>query len=165
MTGAEAEDVLHSAIAGDVSVDASAESVAQARRLVVDLLDSWGLSELCDDARLVVSELLTNAALHARPPIRMRLGRLPAGVRLEVSDGSAELPLLIRAGTDVMTGRGWTLVEALCREWGVDPAGQGKVVWATLTLSDSDPAAQEEDAGDGADSHTVETDLLSLGQQ
>ena len=86
---------LPSAISGGVSVDASTESISQARRLVVSQLDSWGLTELSDDARLVVSELLTNAALHARPPIRMRLGRLQAGVRVEVSDGSSELPLSI----------------------------------------------------------------------
>ena len=119
-------------VAAMAAFDSSAESVAQARRLVQRQLDDWGQSDLSDDARLVVSELLTNAALHAKPPIKLRLARLPTGVRLEVSDGSPELPLKVHAGTDVMTGRGWSLVEALCDSWGVQSAGQGKVVWATL---------------------------------
>lgn len=140
--------------------DSSAESVAQARRLVERQLDDWGQSDLSDDARLVVSELLTNAALHAKPPIKLRLARLPAGVRLEVSDGSPELPLKVYAGTDVMTGRGWSLVEALCDSWGVQPTGQGKVVWATLLPPDVFPSRIPA----AFDSHTVDTDLVNLGQ-
>jgi anti-sigma regulatory factor (Ser/Thr protein kinase) len=147
-------------VAAVAAFDSSAESVAQARRLVERQLQDWGQSDLSDDARLVVSELLTNAALHAKPPIKLRLARLPAGVRLEVSDGSPELPLKVHANTDVMTGRGWSLVEALCDSWGVQPAGKGKIVWATLLppdLSESQiPAAFE--------SHTIDTELMTVGQ-
>jgi anti-sigma regulatory factor (Ser/Thr protein kinase) len=134
--------------------------VAQARRLVERQLDDWGQSDLSDDARLVVSELLTNAALHAKPPIKLKLARLTAGVRLEVSDGSPELPLKVHAGTDVMTGRGWSLVEALCDSWGVQPAEHGKVVWATLLP----PNADSSDIPAAFDSHTVDADLMNLGQ-
>ena len=141
--------------------DSSAESVAQARRLVERQLDDWGQSDLSDDARLVVSELLTNAALHAKPPIKLRMARLPAGVRLEVSDGSPELPLKVRAGTDVMTGRGWSLVEALCDSWGVQPAGKGKVVWATLLPPDVDPT----EVPAAFDSHTVDAELVNLSAE
>jgi hypothetical protein len=98
---------LDEAAVRGVTFDASAESVAQARRLVVTQLDAWSLSEISDDARLIASELLTNATLHAQPPIKMRLARLSSGIRLEVSDGSREMPLMMRAGSDVMTGRGW----------------------------------------------------------
>ena len=158
--GFDPEDYAVDVVAAMAAFDSSAASVAQARRLVERQLDDWGQSDLSDDARLVVSELLTNAALHAKPPIKLRLARLPAGVRLEVSDGSPELPLKVRASSEVMTGRGWSLVEALCDSWGVQPAGNGKVVWATLLPPDIDasqiPAA--------FDSHTVETDLVSLGQ-
>lgn len=124
-----------------VTFDASTDSVARARRLVASQLDAWSLSELSDDARLVASELLTNAALHAQPPIRMRLSRLASGIRLEVSDGSRDMPLMVRAGTDVMTGRGWTLVEALCHDWGITPISEGKLVWATLLAGDTDASA------------------------
>lgn len=147
-------------VAAMAAFDSSAESVAQARRLVERQLDDWGQSDLSDDARLVVSELLTNAALHAKPPIRLRLARLPTGVRLEVSDGSPEVPLKARAGSDVMTGRGWSLVEALCDSWGVQPAGHGKVVWATLLP----PSGDASEIPAVFDSHTVDTDLMNLGQ-
>jgi hypothetical protein len=133
-----------------------------ARQLV-----SWELSELADDARLVVSELLTNAALHAKPPVQMRLLRITDGVRIEVSDGSRDMPLLIRAGNDVMTGRGWSLVQALAHEWGAERAevaGGGKTIWVTLLLIDRDVAGPSSfNADDEAEqSHLVEADLLAL---
>lgn len=156
----DAEGYAVDMVAAMAAFDSSAESVAQARRLVERQLDDWGQSDLSDAARLVVSELLTNAALHAKPPIKLRLARLPAGVRLEVSDGSPELPLRVHANSEVMTGRGWSLVEALCDSWGVHPAGGGKVVWATLLPPNMDasriPVA--------FDSHTVDTELVNLGQ-
>ncbi len=151
-------EALADAVAAGIAVDASAESVAQARRLVAAQLDAWGLAELSDDARLVISELLTNAALHARPPIRMKLARIPAGIRMEVSDGSAEVPLQMRPAADVMTGRGWTLVEALCREWGVDPEESGKVVWVTMTTEGPAHMNDRDEAG----SASVDTELLEL---
>ncbi|MDT7544646.1 MAG: hypothetical protein QOE99_756, partial [Actinomycetota bacterium] len=45
------------------------------RRAVTETLDQWGLSELTDDAVLAVSELVTNAILHADPPFVVRLAR------------------------------------------------------------------------------------------
>jgi anti-sigma regulatory factor (Ser/Thr protein kinase) len=157
---ADAEGYAVDVAAAIAAFDSSAASVAQARRLVERQLDDWGQSELSDDARLVVSELLTNAALHAKPPIKLRLARLPLGVRLEVSDGSPELPLKVHAGNDVMTGRGWSLVEALCDSWGVQSAGKGKVVWATLLP----PKGDESGIPAAYDSHTVDTELMNLGQ-
>ncbi len=129
---------LDEAAVRGVTFDASAGSVARARRLVATALDAWSLSEISDDARLIASELLTNATLHAQPPITMRLARLTSGIRLEVSDGSREMPLMMRAGSDVMTGRGWTLVEALSHDWGVTPISNGKLVWVTLLASAAD---------------------------
>jgi anti-sigma regulatory factor (Ser/Thr protein kinase) len=156
----DAEGYAVDVVAAMAAFDSSAESVAQARRLVQRQLDDWGQSDLTDDARLVVSELLTNAALHAKPPIKLRLARLPSGVRLEVSDGSPDLPLKVRAGADVMTGRGWSLVEALCDSWGVQPAAHGKIVWATLLPPDVDPS----EIPAAFDSHTVDAELMSLSQ-
>jgi anti-sigma regulatory factor (Ser/Thr protein kinase) len=159
---------MAAADATGMALDASAESVGQARRLVGAQLDSWELSELSDDARLVVSELLTNASLHAKPPVRMRLARIPEGVRIEVSDGSRELPLLMRAGPDVMTGRGWSLVQALAHDWGAErsAAGEGKLVWVTMLLTDretANPAASYASvAQTSEDSQLVDADLLAL---
>ncbi len=155
---------LDEAAVRGVTFDASAESVAQARRLVARQLDAWSLSEISDDARLIASELLTNATLHAQPPIKMRLARLTSGIRLEVSDGSPEMPLMVRAGSDVMTGRGWTLVEALSHDWGVTPISDGKLVWVTLLARPADegvvndPAAEPLDPPRPADPRTEHPD-------
>jgi anti-sigma regulatory factor (Ser/Thr protein kinase) len=153
--------------AAEMAFDDSAESVAQARRMAGQQLISWDLDELADDARLVVSELLTNAALHAKPPIQMRLVRIPGGVRIEVSDGSREMPLLIRASPDVTTGRGWSLVQALAHEWGADRApraGGGKTVWVIMLLTGRagvEPLSTSDDDS-FEQSHLVEADLLAL---
>ena len=132
--------------------------------MVVAQLDSWGLTELADDARLIVSELLTNAALHAHPPVSIRLSRLSSGVKLEVSDGSTDMPIFQRVGTDVMTGRGWTLIAALSRDWGVAPQRGGKVVWATLQLDQQGPPASDylSAAPTEPDEAVVSADLLPL---
>lgn len=89
--------------------------------------------ELLSNAELVVSELVTNAFLHGEPPITLRLGVLPAQLRLEVEDAGVAMPVpLLREG-ESMTGRGLSLVNTLCSAWGIDrrPSG-GKLVWAEL---------------------------------
>ncbi len=136
--------------ADDVTFDAAADSVAAARRLVARQLARWDLAALADDARLVVSELLTNATLHAQPPIQLRLVRMPQGVRIEIRDGSRELPLTVRPGADTMTGRGWMLVRALSSSFGVEPLADGKRVWVTLGGAPADPNASEGSEGSAA---------------
>ncbi len=158
--------------AAGVRIETSAESIAEARRMVVTQLESWGLGELADDARLIVSELLTNAALHAYPPVRMKLTRLSSGVKLQVSDGSADMPIIQQVGTDVMTGRGWTLIAALSRDWGMTPAPGGKIIWATLQLDQqgdepsvptaAGPADDLALVATGADEAALTADLLPL---
>jgi hypothetical protein len=68
---------------------------------------------LADDAAIVVTELVTNALLHGRPPVRLRLHEVRGGVRLEVADRGAELPVAVRRSSVAMTGRGLALVTAL----------------------------------------------------
>jgi hypothetical protein len=55
-------------------------------------------------------------------------------VRVEVDDGSPELPVVGRSRLGASRGRGWLLISRLCRSWGADPlpAG-GKTVWAVIT--------------------------------
>jgi anti-sigma regulatory factor (Ser/Thr protein kinase) len=115
-------------------------SVVRARRVLLAQLEPWGLSRLADDAALVVSELVTNAVAHARPPYRnviaTRFERLADGVRIEVHDASERMPVF-RGGApdDAASGRGLVLADALTEgQWGVrDREGPGKVVWAVLS--------------------------------
>ncbi|MEV7679119.1 ATP-binding protein [Streptomyces sp. NPDC088341] len=114
---------------------------------------NWNLSVLADSAVLILSELLSNAALHAKvtpeQAIETYYVRRREGLRIEVHDGSAERPQPRPADLEAPTGRGLLLVEALADEWGVaDRDGPGKVVWAALSVRD---AASSAGGGSGRD--------------
>ncbi|MEU3352411.1 ATP-binding protein [Streptomyces sp. NPDC037389] len=113
-------------------------SVAEARQRVLARLREWGIDEVaCEDAQLVVSELVTNAVRHTdSEKVSCQLRVSGVAVRIEVADqGDAPTePRARRSGTDEESGRGLLLVGALSREWGVRPddSGHGRVVWADL---------------------------------
>jgi anti-sigma regulatory factor (Ser/Thr protein kinase) len=108
-------------------------SVGVARRFTVDTLRRWGRDDLTTSGALLVTELVTNAILHARTMIQVILERRDDAVRVEVRDGSPVRPALRNHGLDATTGRGLALVSKLAESWGVDVSGAGKVVWAQLT--------------------------------
>ncbi|MFF5533926.1 ATP-binding protein [Streptomyces cinerochromogenes] len=88
-----------------------------------------------EDVLLVVSELVTNACLHAEGPDELRLACDNKVIRLEVSDRGAGQPsprTPHRAGRP--GGHGMFIVQRLCLDWGVvrAPGAQGKTVWAEL---------------------------------
>ncbi|HVM12698.1 MAG TPA: PAS domain S-box protein [Egibacteraceae bacterium] len=110
-------------------------SVAKARGFAADTLDSWCRADVCDVATLVVSELVTNAVLHAGSDIRVRLVLDQVSLRVEVHDGSAVLPSNPDYGEDAVTGRGLHLVSLLADSWGAEPRPPaGKIVWCRLPL-------------------------------
>ena len=115
-------------------VQSSAGSVALSRRYVRQVLRAMGATRLEESAELGVSELVTNAVLHARTTIVLTVRAAPSGrVRIEVSDSST-LPVQFRPlGAGATTGRGLRLVAAIAYDWGVEqlPAadGPGKTVW------------------------------------
>ena len=82
-----------------------------------------------DDLLLCLSEVVTNAVLHAGPPILVRGGVVDEKVRVEVSDGSKVAPVRRRPGNRAPTGRGLLLLEHLTSAWGVDVTSDGKTVW------------------------------------
>jgi anti-sigma regulatory factor (Ser/Thr protein kinase) len=108
-------------------------SVGVARRFTVDTLRRWGREDLTTSGALLVTELVTNAILHARTMIQVILERREDVVRVEVRDGSPVRPAVRNHGLDATTGRGLALVSKLAESWGVDVTGAGKVVWAQLT--------------------------------
>jgi anti-sigma regulatory factor (Ser/Thr protein kinase) len=117
-------------------LEPEARSAESARQLVRDALAPCP-SELVETASLVVSELVTNAVLHARTAIGVVIELLDdGGVRLEVSDDSTAPPQRRLYSADSGTGRGLVLVDALTAGWGVDPrqGTDGKTVWAEFRL-------------------------------
>lgn len=126
-----------------LELEPTSTSAAQARRATTEALRQRELAELAADVGVVVSELVTNAVLHARSRVEVRLTLLTPGVLLEVSDdgnGEVELPnpaLLefdeeLGVELEATTGRGLLIVTALADSWGVDTGPDGKVVWAEL---------------------------------
>ena len=109
----------------------STESVPTARRFVRDLMiDSDTLADL-DTASLLVTEIVTNAVLHARAPMTLRVEVSADVVRIEVRDGSQLPPRVHGFAPTAATGRGLRLLESLAVRWGVrpEPGSGGKAVW------------------------------------
>lgn len=114
------------------------ECVGDARRLLRELLEDAGRGGLVEVAELVVSELVTNALLHAATSVEVSADVDETGLLLEVADGSPTVPVARDLASLAGTGRGLGLVHELSAGWGVRPVPEGKVVWARLS---SDPGA------------------------
>lgn len=112
-------------------------AAATARRLVDKACSQWGLPALRDTARLVVTELVSNAVRHgtvaASTAVEVTLTRGVGAVYVSVRDRSRRLP---KPGGPVPPtvegGRGLLVVGIMSRAWGATPTVDGKVVWATL---------------------------------
>jgi anti-sigma regulatory factor (Ser/Thr protein kinase) len=119
-----------------LELEARHDAVGRARLFVSALLDRWQLRQLGPDASLVTSELVSNAVIHARTPIELRVAPVPDGVRIEVRD-SVEYGINVAPADQPLAPRGLGLkvVAQLSARWGVDPVPDGKTVWAELTTS------------------------------
>ncbi len=107
-------------------------AASRARRFVSETLRAWGLDDAVPDAELLVSELVTNAVLHARSATRVTLERNGRMLRISVYDDSPVQPRVRDYGPEAVTGRGLLLVERIAKSWGVFPDGAGKSVWFEL---------------------------------
>jgi hypothetical protein len=84
-----------------------------------------------DTAALLVSEVVTNAVLHARTTVTLTVDVSDEVVRITVGDGSPVRPRVHAFAPTSATGRGLRLLDLLARRWGVDadPVTGGKIVW------------------------------------
>ena len=118
---------------------AEAASAAAARGFVRAHLVGHYMSYLVDDVELVVSELATNAMVHAMTPFTVTLARRHRSVLLTVTDGSTKGPVQCSPGVTDPRGRGVLIVDQLSTHWGVAAATDprhAKSVWASF---DHDP--------------------------
>ena len=106
-------------------------SAREARDFVSAHLASHDLLLMVDDIRLVVSELVTNALLHARPPVIVNIQEHRVDVLVTVSDASATRPVALTSEATALNGRGLFIVEQVSSQWGTNPrVDGGKSVWA-----------------------------------
>jgi anti-sigma regulatory factor (Ser/Thr protein kinase) len=102
------------------------------RDLVSRALVDWRLSQQVPDVCLVVSELVSNAMIHAGTDIDVALAEHRRSVRVAVRDHSPALPVELPGRSDEH-GRGLGIVSELASAWGVLPHSDGgKVVWAVF---------------------------------
>lgn len=121
-----------------LDLDPSPDQVAVARAFVRATLAEWDMTNFTEDALVVVSELATNAVLHARTPFRITV-RVEdiATVWIEVADDNPRPPVRAADELSATSGRGLHAVVALAQEWGIRSEDDGKVVWAKLGASRS----------------------------
>lgn len=117
-----------------LSLGPGPRGVQDARRWVVETCRDIGRDDLIECAELGVSELVTNALLHATGPISVRVRGTREHPRVEVRDGSPEAPVLPTEQLDeddllLTFGRGLGIVARCSDAWGVDLDEDGKTVW------------------------------------
>lgn len=112
-------------------------SARRARHLLTEELERWGEAELVEVGALCLSEVVTNAVVHAGTPVVLDIALGRDRVRIEVADGGAAPPERVEAHPEAVHGRGIAIVELLSADWGVEPRDDGKCVWFELERSGS----------------------------
>jgi anti-sigma regulatory factor (Ser/Thr protein kinase) len=113
--------------------DGGPSSVAQARHFAHAVLEASGASDDEWPVAQVVSELATNAVVHAGTSFVLSISHDASHIRVAVTDGR---PLarasMRRLSNETTTGRGLRLVQTLGQAWGVDQTDAAKTVWCEL---------------------------------
>jgi anti-sigma regulatory factor (Ser/Thr protein kinase) len=124
------------------------DSVASARHFVLDHIPQLS-HETREQISLIVSELATNAVLHAATPFTVALKLTEQTLTLEVTDSSRleATPAEDPPAADQPHGRGLLIVTQLAPKWGVttNNVPSGKTVWVKLPLGDADGRTHTED--------------------
>jgi len=108
-------------------------------------------TEVQDSVSVMVSELSTNALLHASGGFEVAVDCSELTVTVSVSDRGDGTPVLQAPTFSEPHGRGLRIVAALSDEWGVSATSDGKAVWFRMNLQDSGSAPS---TGGGAGSST-----------
>jgi anti-sigma regulatory factor (Ser/Thr protein kinase) len=116
-------------VTADRTFPSTPASAGEARRFVESVMTDAGLEDLVYAANVLVSELVANAVLHTGTPVTVVVHPGDERVRVEVHDGSAQLPVRRHYSNISATGRGLMLVEQMAADWGSNPTRDGKVVW------------------------------------
>ena len=112
-------------------------SVRQARKFVSGLLRAHGLGRVEVETLMVVSELATNAVVHARTTFSVSVAYANCGLTVTVHDRSDVMPRLADNGPLALGGRGLFIVGQCSSDWGerLDEDRRGKAVWAHIPVT------------------------------
>jgi hypothetical protein len=99
---------------------------------------AWRRPELVEPGRQIVTELVSNAVVHARTDVALTMSLRGTRLHLAVRDGDGRLPCLLHPTptghgmTPWMLGPGLQMVDSQACAWGARPTRDGKVVWAIV---------------------------------
>lgn len=115
-----------------------ATSVVAARTHVQNIAEERGLGSLVDDLTLVVSELITNAIVHAKGgrEVWLNFELNQTTLRIEIRDSGQTFDFLFVDQPDLEneSGRGIAIITELADKYGMDEHAAGKTVWAEFSL-------------------------------
>jgi anti-sigma regulatory factor (Ser/Thr protein kinase) len=119
-------------------------SVAASRRFVVDALDGLP-DDVRESAELMMSELATNAVVHAGTGFEVCIERTATFLRVDVTDVGHGEPRLRSPSMSEPHGRGLQIVKELSDQWGSleDADHSGKTVWFLVRLDPGSIAERE----------------------
>jgi DNA-binding NarL/FixJ family response regulator len=135
-------EAIGGSLANRARVDRDLASSRAARRFMEETLAQWDCRELLDSVKLLVSELVTNAVVHADSEAEVAVILSGSALRVEVADnGSGTIEPREAADFDT-SGRGMALVETMSSRWGTEPRpGGGRVTWFEIERTGFEPAS------------------------
>jgi PAS domain S-box-containing protein len=129
------------------TLDYGPQAPGEARRALAAAVEALVPAEdAAETLALLVSEVVTNAVRHGRPPLQLSVALAGERIRISIADGAPTKHLAFPRREPGGAGRrvgGWglQLVEALATDWGEEWAGDHKVVWFEVDLAERAPAA------------------------
>lgn len=109
---------------------AEPQTTARARHALLRTCRAWQIADT-SAAELVISELVSNAVMHGRGRVDLRIQDTGDGLRIEVEDGNPAPPVMRESSRGASGGFGLHIIDHLA-DWGWRPSGTGKIVWARL---------------------------------
>src|SRR5947209_6143318 len=129
-----------------VDYEPSVHVVPQARHWLQHRLRRWELDPLISDGSLLLTELVTNAVLHASSQVHVAAAVADGTLEIGVGDHDPRPPRLRRGERDLLSalslshgGRGIRLVDQIAEEWGWVSLSAGKQIWFRLSVGDGWP--------------------------
>jgi anti-sigma regulatory factor (Ser/Thr protein kinase) len=127
-----------------LDVPPEAPAPGRARRWLIEQLRTWQVPEdVVDTAALCVSELTTNALLHAGTVAHVDVDLTDERLLITVTDSGTRGAVTRPEPQTLSTrGRGLNLIDSATDAWGTEPTPRGSRVWFELLLaaSQSPPA-------------------------
>ncbi|HEX6246555.1 MAG TPA: SpoIIE family protein phosphatase [Nocardioidaceae bacterium] len=120
----------------DLPADSSAARMA--RRFLASVLRDWEVHpDVLDAAQVCASELVTNAVIHSASPSTITVRRDEEYLLVTVHDQGTSGPIRMpdRVEADAISGRGLSLVDALCSAWSAEHSADGTTVWFEVPLT------------------------------